>query len=539
MTRFDLIEEGWLPLQRASDGWIYEVGIAAAVLDAHEYTELATELPTQVPALLRQVLLPVVADALGAPADRADWGRRFAAGAFSQDERERLRAYLDQHRDRFDLFHDTQPFAQAGRLEAVSGDTKGSGLLVATMPTGNNVPLFASRTEGDRLALTPAQAARWLLHTQCWDTAAIKTGAKGDDHVKAGKTTGNPTGPLGQLGVLIPSGRTLYETLLLNIPIGSQAYAGVPQWRVSPIGPAWDSHVPAGLLELWTWQSRRIRLICDPDSEDREVTRVVLAAGDRVRAIPEWEPHTAWAYGKPAKKAAAENRRPRRHVPGKALWRGLQGLLATELIDAPTGGSVETSVLLVQLADLEEDGKLPAGFPLRLDAYGLLYGNQSAIIEDLYYDRIPLPVAALRADAELYGHLLSMAAQADQLAQAVNYLSADLRRAAGLDPIPWDKAQRPGEQVLHALNPVVRRVLAGMQRTPDEETIGRGLLAWEQTAHQETRRVAGPLFATLPESVFGGRHGAQAGTTYSLGTAEDNFRTRLTQILPVASQARR
>lgn len=546
MARFDLIDEGWLPLRLKDSSAVVDVGIAEALLDSHKFTDLVVELPTQVPALLRQVLLPVVVDALGAPADREEWGRRFAARQFSPAEIDELRRYLDEHRARFDLFSSTVPFAQVAGLEATNGETKGSGLIVPTEATGNNVPLFASRTEGDALPLTPAQAARWLLHTHCWDTAAIKSGAKGDEaHVKAGKTTGNPTGPLGQLGLLVPMGPTLYETLLLNMPIGSRAQAGSPQWRsAEPARAGWEIRNPSGLLDLWTWQSRRIRLIPEPGPDGDRVVRIVLAAGDRMRMIPEWEPHTAWAFKKSAEKASAADRRPRRHTTGKAIWRGMEALLATERTDASAGGSVETSTLLVQAGDLEEEGVLPEEYAFRLGAYGIVYGNQSAVIEDVYYDGIPLPVAGLREDEETYGLLVRMVRQAEELARAVNHLSGDLRRATGLDPIPWDKAQRPGEQVLHALDPVVRRVLARLQTEKDWDVIEQGLLAWEITAHRATREVTERLFATVPESVFAGRQlrrGSEDGSssTYSLGTAEHNFRTQLNRILPAAAAARR
>lgn len=157
------------------------------------------------------------------------------AGRFTEDEAEQLVRYLGPsgYGGRFRLFDPVRPFAQAGGLTALTGETKPSTLLVPSIATGNNVPLFSAVTEADDLDLTPAQAALWLLHAQCWDTAAIKTGAVGDPQAaKGNKTTGNPTGPLGQLGVIVPTGRTLYETLLLNTPVLADGLdpADRPQW---------------------------------------------------------------------------------------------------------------------------------------------------------------------------------------------------------------------------------------------------------------------------------------------------------------------
>lgn len=540
MEQFDLAYDGWLPLRRQLDGALLTVGIEKALTEADTFAELVVELATQVPALLRQVLLPIVADAVDLPADRAEWRKRFEAGAFTEAECDRIRAYLSDHRDRFTAFGDT-PFAQVDMLEAANGETKGAGLLVATESTGNNVPLFGARSEAEPPALTLAEAVRWLVHTHCWDTAAIKTGARGDSKVKAGKTTGNPTGPLGQLGVLIPTGRTLYETLLLNLPIGPRSMLGTPHWRRLPAGPTWEAACyPDGLLGLWTWQSRRIRLVPEDTPQGVRVRRVIVAAGDRMRELPEWEPHTAWRYDKPVAKSKAADRKPRRHVPGKAIWRGLEALLAGHQSDVESG-SVETSSLLKQVGDLRSVGALSEDYPLRVEAFGITYGTQSAVIDDVYHDLIPLPVAALQADAEIYGVLVEMTSQAEQLSRAINRLSAALRRAAGLDPIPWDKGQRPGELLLHLLDPVVRRVLGHVNGLDDEE-VETMLLAWEQAADRIAREVADTVFAAVPEGVFtprrSGREG-ESGSNPGLGDVEGRFRRDLSAILQRAADHRR
>ncbi len=539
MDEYDLLTQPWLEVQSRESGAVETVGVAEALLRSDELADLVVDVPTQLPALLRQVLLPVLVDALGPPTTRAEWSRRFTAGGFTVEERDRLAAYFDEYRDRFALFSESRPFAQVAGLRTSKGETKGASALVATAASGNNVPLFASRTDGDPFPLTPGQAARWLLHTQCWDTAAIKSGAEGDPKVKAGKTTGNPTGPLGQLGVVVPAGRSLYETLLLNIPVHSQDMWGTPQWRREPaLGPEWDTYAPRGLLELWTWQARRVRLLCEDTDDGPRVLRAVVTAGDRISLLPEWEPHTTWAaVQKP--KAGAPPRRPRRHAPGKAVWRGLDSLLAMERDE---GGAFHTSELLRQIRDARVDGVITEDYPLRVQTYGLLYGNQSAVVEDVLHDAIPLPVAALRAEGEIYDAVVQATEQAEQLARAVNSLSADLRRAQGAEPIPWDKGQRPGELLLHALDPLVRRLLAGISAAGSSlDVLDRGQLAWEQKAWGEAARIAERVLGTVGADAFVGRKETTKNgkeITYSLGTAERNFRSRLTRILSRAAEAR-
>lgn len=533
MSVYDLVDSPWLLMRLQGGKSPEEISLREALLHAHGFDSLVVDIATQTPALLRQVLLPIVLDALGRPRDRAEWARRFSNGRFTKEEQNKLGAYLDEHRSRFDLFDVKAPFAQVAGLHTAKNETKGSALLVATAASGNNVPLFATRTEGDPLLLSPAQAARWLLHTHCWDTAAIKSGAADDPQVKAGKTVGNPTGPLGSLGVIVPVGRSLYETLLLNIPIGAQSVVDHPQWRREPAGPAWETRAPTGLLDLWTWQSRRIRLIPEETADGTRVSRVVLCAGDRLQDLPEWEPHTAWTFQKTPKNPTGTVRRARRHVPGRAAWRGLEALLTSERENGD--GPFETSVLLNQLAALQAEGHLDYDYPLRVETIGITYGTQSAVVEDILFDSIPLPVAALRTEEDTYTALLDVAEQAEDLARAVNNLSADLRRATGADPIPWDKGQRPGEFVLHALDPLVRRFLVGVRATSgDPDKLEQGRTAWEKIARDRTWDVAEKVLATATHSEFGGRAVEKNGRefTYRLATAEQGFRRQVKTTLP-------
>ncbi|MFE7132687.1 type I-E CRISPR-associated protein Cse1/CasA [Streptomyces sp. NPDC057638] len=547
---FSLADDPWLSFPSLADGQVVAHSVRDALRHAHELGDLSVALPTQRPAVFRQLLLPLVVDALGRPADERVWVSWFRAGRWSPEQLQRLDDYLDRHGELFDLFHPRQPFAQVADLRTAKGETKGAGLIVATASTGNNVPLFASRTEAEVLALTPAQAAHWLLHTHGWDTAAIKTGAVGDEKVKAGKTTGNPIGPLGQLGVTFPIGSTLFETLLLNIPSGPpprstdrpqwlrRAGDGQPEAHRSVGTARWSERVPEGLLDLWTWQSRRIRLFPIRTPEGPRVTRVLVAAGDRMPHTPDIETHTMWRIDPTASKPSARRKpipasRPLRLRPGKAAWRGLDALLAPERADRAareeSGGFATSRVLDHVRAVREEIGET---YPLRVELTGIAYGNQSAVVEDVMSDSLPLPLAALGEQTHVHGAVLEIAEQAEQLATAVNILSADLHRSLGAEPIPWDKGQRPGELVLHALDPLVRRFLAGVRRTPDtdEATIEAGQLAWEQLAWRHSGDVADRLLRAVPVAAYAGRSITQQdGKTphsYRASLAEASFRKR-------------
>ncbi|GAA2248477.1 type I-E CRISPR-associated protein Cse1/CasA [Streptomyces amakusaensis] len=546
----DLVRDGWLPSAGMDGGQSVE-GILGALTRAHLIRRLELPEPTMLPAVLRQVLLPVVLDALGAPRTPAEWADRFERGRFTGEEAGRLADYLGpRFGDRFRLFDETRPFVQVAGLTAVSGDTKSSTLLVPSIASGNNVPLFSSLSEADHLDLTPGQAALWLLHAQCWDTAAIKTGAAGDPRVAKGKTTGNPTGPLGQLGVIVPVGRTLYETLLLNLPIVPDGLPpdDRPQWawheRRAPAGgkdpgtAQWSSRPATGLLDLMTFQSRRIRLIPEESPDGLRVRRVVLCAGDRMEQTSQQEPHTAWNHtAKP--KAGQRAQRPRRHLSGRAAWQGLAALLALDL--SADGNGPVTSLLLRQAGDLSAEDYLAVDYSLGVEICGLEYGNQSAVVENAIADSLPLPVTALVAgNPDVREAVLECAAQADQAGRALDRFHAELRRAAGGDPLPRDKGERPSLRLLHAVDGRMRRLLAGLRTVGDDwDRLERGREAWELTLWQEVGREAGQLLAAVPPRAVVGRATRENGKeiVHRSGLAEAWLWKALREALPRAADA--
>jgi CRISPR system Cascade subunit CasA len=536
------------------DGAQQPVGMLGALLESHTIRRLELPVHTMLPVVLRQLLLPVMIDALGAPRTRQEWGERFHRGHFSQDEQDRLAHYLGpRYGDRFRLFDAERPFAQVAGLESLNGETKTAAQLVPSVASGNNVPLFSALSEADELLLSPGDAALWLLHAHCWDTASIKTGAVGDPQATKGKTTGNPTGPLGQLGVVVPTGETLYETLLLNTPIRPDGLepGDRPQWAwderpaglgcTSPAGAAWSERSATGLLDLLTFQARRIRLITCETEQGPRVHRAIVSAGDRLAQTPEIEPHTAWQHTAKPKKGQP-HRRPRRHLPGRAAWQGLGTLLAMTLPVQSDGPY--TSLLLRQVGDLQGAGVLSGQYRLGVETSGLEYGTQSAVVENAIGDDLPLPVKALLAQDEwLREALLECVGQADQVARALDGLNNDLRRAAGGDPLPRDKGSRPSAQFLHSLDATMRRLLAGLRTVDedDEELLERAQLAWEQSVQIAADREAGLLLAAAPPRAVVGRtvKNGDKEFVYRSGKAIGVFRTRLAETLTRLAEERR
>ncbi|MFJ3505082.1 type I-E CRISPR-associated protein Cse1/CasA [Streptomyces sp. NPDC090135] len=530
----------WLPV--AGPDGPREVPLREALVSAHTFTGLLPDMPTMLPVLLRQVLIPVVLDALG-DVDAETWAGMMAAGAFTAEQRAAIDQYLDQYVGRFNVLDSTAPFGQAAGLEHPGGKVHPVSVLMPHVATGNNTPLWDARLVSDPVPLSLGAATRWMLHAQCWDTAGIKTAAVGDPQVQLGKTLGNRTGPLGKLGMVTLLGRTLFETIVLNLPQGPRQAGDRPHWDRPPMGSAWRVRTPEGILDFFTWQERRIRLIPDEPESDSvtQVRWVVLSAGDRIDGPQVEDPHTCWTIK--ADKTRGSIRYPRKHLPGLTGWQGLEALLT---IDRDSAG-YETSSLIMQTAAATLMGDLPADYPLRAATCGMVYGTKDSIVSDILSDEVPLPVGALRSDLAVRGSVTLVCNQAQALARTIDHLAANLLRAAGGEPPARGKGQQPGTKLLHTLDPLVRRFLTGCQHNPSDDELDQAHKAFETLAEHATRTAAEELLHRLPGTAFTGRtvtkkeRGKTVTTTYQQASAERFFhsavRKTLTHLYPQTAPA--
>ncbi|MFJ9729450.1 type I-E CRISPR-associated protein Cse1/CasA [Streptomyces sp. NPDC101209] len=546
---FNLVDEAWLPVV-LNDGSMARLSLREVLARAHEVHALALETASQLPPVIR-LLLAVLHRALGGPTGDRQWREWWFAGRF---DAEPVEAYLAEHRSRFNLFDPAVPFMQAGGLEALNGQTKTVALIIPHVATGNNVPLFSGQRDARPEALDPARAARWLLHTHAWDTAAIKTGAVGDPRARAGKTVGNPVGSLGQLGVAMPTGPSLWHTLMCNLlPVDAQTLAAdKPVWERAALTARWDDAVlPSGPVSLFTWPSRRIRLLpeTDPASGQPVVRQVLVCAGDRLplssgHELRHWlqcEPHTAW------KRSTNLERRhsfrpvywPVRHAPDRQLWRGLGSLLArAEALGAGPGNDAAALQGPRALAQLGSRGRraLLRDVPVQVLAVGLEYGTQSSVVTEAYADTLPLPVALLSAEDRTWRDAVLEAVEATSRAVAtLAQLAHHLAVAAGCRPeeegLLAGHRRRAREQAYAALDGQFRTWLATLQ--PEEADPEPAQDAWATTVRRILHEHAADLLDGASPAAFRGREITHGDSTqrYDAALAELTFRAALNKAL--------
>lgn len=526
MSTFDLVYEPWLAA--AGDGGPRPLPLRLVLRDAQSIPRLAGRSPAVDAAVFLHVILGAYLDLAGVPRTAAEWKQRWENGRIDPAA---IDEWCGDVSPRFDLFDPAAPFAQVADLQAANGEVKPFALIDPFRDMGGATPLFWSPAPDEEAAYDPADAAALLIHALAFDTAGIKTGAVGDPEVKRGKLYGNPVGPRGQVGSVIPVGRNLFETILLNTPVISDGLpsADLPHWRRPPATASWSMRAPEGPLDWLTWVGRRARLI---SRDDGRVDGLVLAGGDRFPPpSPDWEVHSAWRRVKNPK-AEDPPRRPLRHRSGRSAWQGMDSLVALSR-GADDPGGTDPPKLVAQIERLLTEDALDANYPLSAQVVGYEYGTQSAVVENLITDEVPFPLAAARTDGETAELVDDIVRSAADLAAAVNRLDGDLRVAAGGEPTPWDKGQRPDTLLVQRLDPAVRRILRGLQTEPGR--VAEAGVAWKSFASRATRSLGNDLLRSIPPEAFSGREANVAGKTRVVraATADSTFQWRINQALAV------
>lgn len=493
LPSFDLTAEPWIPVV-GLDGAVRELSLVEVVARADECVSIGGDLPAQGFALTRLVLA-VLHCAVRGPQDRADWAELWQSPGLPVDD---VARYLASWRHRFDLLHPETPFLQVAELTTAKGEFSGLEKLIADVPNGH--PFFTVRAGRAVRSVSYAEAARWLVHAQAFDPSGIKSGAIGDDRVKGGR--GYPIGLAwaGNLGGVLLQGRTLRDTLLLNLlpydgPLvgwGSPE-ADLPVWERPPLTAAVERFKgsPEGPADLYSWPSRRIRLRADAG----RVTGVLIANGDPlpVQNAHTFEPMTAWRRSQAQEKKLGRPLvyMPREHAVDRAFWRGLAALLPTGSAQRSEVANMLPPASTEWLAELQVHGLVPPDYVVRPRAVGIVYGSNNSVVDELIDDELSLAVAVLHSERRALGLTArDGVAAAENAVRALGTLARHLQEAAGAD------GEGPGERARElgfaALDFPFRRWVAALRSDSD-------LVAVETDWHRQVRRIVRGLADELLE----------------------------------------
>lgn len=530
---FNLLDESWVRV-RTLTGEVIDLSLHKVFDEAHHLSGLAGEIPTQDVAILR-VLEAVLLGATRLTHPRSDdenvdlWDAWWRSGRFPAGV---VPGYLERHRERFYLLHENEPFMQVAGLHTASGNASGLIKLIADVPDGHQY--FTTRAGREIETLSLAEAARWLVHCHAFDPAGIKTGAVGDDRVKGGKgySMGYPAW-VGNLGTLVVNGANLFETLLLNLPLSLVTSPDDrPVWErpALPPGVCADHLAPTGPADLFTWPSRRIRLL----ERNGLIVDVQISNGDRLGPQNQSgnEPMTAWRKSaNQSKRGGGDVYMPVPHVPERRVWQGLDSLLIT------AKSATQRAPVLDWLAKLIEFECLPSDYRVRLRAIGIEYGAQASSIAGAVDDGLDAGVGVL-TDQVLVRCAVDAATRAAKAVSALVNLASNLEQAAG------GESERPRPRTFEfgysLLDGPYRRWLGELA---DVEAIGESLDGWSQQvrgilldAGQALITAAGPA-AVVGRSVA--RMGSEEKQRVDAGLAEIWFRAALNKALGAAPVSQR
>ena len=474
---FNLLKEPWIRV-RKPDCTVQEVSLTDALLCAHEFQDLAGELPTQDVALLRLMLAVLQTvfyrfDPEGNEAPVQSSGEALSRWrALWQMQRfpeKPIREYLDKWRERFWLFHPDRPFYQIpqARIGTEYGAAKLNGEV---SESGNKLRLFATYAKQEKTAMTYAQAARWLLYINGFDDTSAKPKGKGLPSVGAGW--------LGRLGLLLAQGRNLMETLMLNLILlrddGSIWEAPLPCWELEQprCGERTQIPQPENAAQLLTLQSRRLLL----QREGGLVTGYSLLGGDffdRENAF--CEQMTLWRKTQEKKNAPAFHQ-PRRHDPEKQFWR--------EFPDAfPQDGEAHTPGIVRWITRLQGERCLERQRMVHFKSVGVVYGDKDFFVNDAFCDTLTFHLQLLdEMSRPCRKRVIAEIQNCEKLADQVGKLANRLAMAAGDEGI--SQVRMAKEQFYFEIDQPFRRWL--YQLDPQED-IDAAVESWREQAKRIAR----------------------------------------------------
>lgn len=364
MGKYNLLEEEWIPVITVDGFRSKKVSLPDIFENAENYQDLATDTKTQNFVILRLLLsiLTTVFSRFDKEGKKYEfieldenykqikevneddvidynhelyntWHALWESGKFPKIVSE----YLGKWKEHFYLLDSKYPFFQV-TAENISSEklskstaTKvlGKNINRLISESGNKKALFSPKCDegSNKDILEPDEVTRWLLTFQGYSGLSDKA-----IFVKEKYKVSNSKGWTYDIGGIYIKGKTLFETLMLNLILvhpESQYWGKIqkPCWEFSGselINSYLRLSAVDNLAQLYTNWSRAVFIETETDFSKPFSFKVVkLPEINHVNAF--LEPMTLWRYNKNGPNK--DNYTPRKHSSNQALWRSF-GLIS-------------------------------------------------------------------------------------------------------------------------------------------------------------------------------------------------------------------
>ena len=450
--------------------------------------------------------------------------------------------YLKKYQDRFNLFDAERPFMQVADLHTSKGEVK----PVSRLVLDSESEYFSMRAEQALTSLSYAEAARYLVTVQAYDYSGIKSGAVGDPRVKGGRGYPIGVGWYGTTGKIIIHGENLIETLLYCIDyeqlLNVEKVKGKSHRIALQDKPVWERELPdtaapraykggdptkykdepapaAGMCEILTWQSRRVRLF----PENGRVTGVLVSNGDKwLDRNTYTDPLTAYRFSKNQSTQTHYVWMPQTHSAERTLWRGADALL-TRLSSSQEKQNKPATVI----RQISSGKYFSPDTKTKIQLVGMVYGTQSSIVEETIDESVTLELGIL---TEQGAEISAMVRDNIQLTMdasiALGQYAGNLLRAAGKE---YEFRPSVTESILHRMEDEFRSWLADLSVSDD---VSAQAARWQSKVRRILESEADQLAVSAgPKAAIGTIYDEQL---YNTAKARRQFGGRLYKLLPLA-----
>lgn len=428
---FNLLDQPWIPCVML-DGSAQELGIRDTLLRAHGIAEIYDDSPL-VTVALHRLLLAILYRCwdFHREEDWEDWWEKtWPTGSFPSSI---ITGYLDKWKDRFDLFSETHPFYQTAGL--VAGPVP-INRIATQMANGNNPVLFDHTSDEDPPIVKPAECARLLVATQCFNLGGLlRMNATLDGEAFTWAREENSIVMPG--AAIWLSGGNLFQTLMLCLTPTDRGEDDLPCWELDRpadlrnIPP--DSKTPLwparGVVDRYTWQSRLIHLRPEETGDGNSVRYLDYTFGRSADTSRE-DPMLGYLVDK------KEGWKTFRLSEARASWRDSNALL----VDLE--GFSQIPAIVRRANRLTRDIETARVSPT-LHVAGL--ASYQAKIYLWRHDRLPIPAEILSSDQKAIDAKARLVALLDEAEDMSSQLNRRIRRAVSLYLVP-QSAQMEGRQ---------------------------------------------------------------------------------------------